>query len=891
MCDHKSRTAWWVSAALTLAGLAWTGSSLGQTREAMVWVTDGGLEELGRALAEQGLAVEQRLAGAVGLRLGAAEIAALRASGLRVDELPDPTRLRLASGEQVDLAARPFDARSLPDGDELWPLVVAMAGVLTPERLEALGKTGARLVSPLPPSAYLVRASRAAAAGLARLPFVAAVAPVEPRWKVSPAFAGQTGGVLPVRLLLYPGAEAELVLDFVRRHGKVLGEGSTIAGWMIGADLSVDLLDELGAFPDLATIEPASPGQLFNNSIRVVMQTERQHLLGNQDFYNPIYGLGVFGASQTVAISDSGLDSGHEQFAAGGAKVLGVVAVPGTLGAPCAPDGLDPFSHGTPVANTLAGDSAFSGTQFGTVGGRDGIAVGAKLYVQDITRDPGGGLDPVPCDYVSLPTSVLAPAYGQGARVHNLSWGHMSLPGFTQGIYNSVTLELDQWAYDHPDSVLVFAAGNTGGVWVWDYALKYWYIQPIAATLSDEAHAKNVIAVGGSRDADNRHVMYGFSSRGPTTGEVVKVGSVPSTLCHEQGRLKPDLLAPGSTTIESAETSGGDPYCHGLNPTCPYGYFGTSHAAPAISASAALIRDYFAQGKYPNDANDPPLENPANPSAALVKAMLVNAAVFLKDETAYAASKLASPSCGDTTYPNYDQGFGRPALDNVLEPAGPRRVRLYDQATIKVGPAGLWTRQPAIKDKWNWACSVLRVTLAWTDPPKSLLGGKMLVNDLDLEVVYNGVTYRGNHGLTGDSGTATPIWDQLNNVEDVFIPLGAQQLAQVQPTIRVYGNAGNSGEQRFALVYSFGPCLDNTPSNVTPVGGCYRGPGDTVPGAHPPPVDGGTCQSQDYSYGECTACGQAPYPPFAPAPWIILPPCQQQPGELSPRAACRPVGF
>src|SRR6185503_13292976 len=66
----------------------------------------------------------------------------------------------------------------------------------------------------------------------------------------------------------------------------------------------------------------------------------------------------------------------------------------------------------------------------------------------------------------------------------------------------------------------------------------------------------------------------------------------------------------------------------------------------------------------------------------------------------------------------------------------------------------------------------LRVTLAWTDAPGSLLG-PATVNDLDLEIAVGGVTvYRGNN-FVGAYSIAGGESDRFNNVESIYIPAGA----------------------------------------------------------------------------------------------------------------------
>ena len=133
---------------------------------------------------------------------------------------------------------------------------------------------------------------------------------------------------------------------------------------------------------------------------------------------------------------------------------------------------------------------------------------------------------------------------------------------------------------------------------------------------------------------------------------------------------------------------------------------------------------------------------------------------------------------------------------------------------------------------------MLRATLVWTDEPGTLGVNPVLVNDLDLEVTYGGQTWRGNHGLTGGAP------DRFNNVEDVYVPLGAQPHAwmvgaSLQVQVKVSGyRVMSANEQPFAVVVTYGPCMDTTPCKLNLGGGCYQGPGDVVPGSKAPPASG-----------------------------------------------------
>ena len=70
----------------------------------------------------------------------------------------------------------------------------------------------------------------------------------------------------------------------------------------------------------------------------------------------------------------------------------------------------------------------------------------------------------------------------------------------------------------------------------------------------------------------------------------------------------------------------------------------------------------------------------------------------------------------------------------------------------------------------------MRVGLVWSDYPGEPGAGRVLVNDLDLEVIApDGTHYYGNTGVYsgGDSCLRSGQWDQCNNAEVVFLPNAA----------------------------------------------------------------------------------------------------------------------
>ena len=687
---------------------------------------------------------------------------------------PLPGRLLLRGGA---VAATPSAPASRVQGNGRVPVLVALAGPPEASWLRELVAGGAQVVGPVPPQGLLVRVEAPRVESLLALPFVAGVAPYEARWRLSPRVRAASG----------PGA-AEVVLFEGEDRSRVLAAAGALGGdprhlvlggrRIVRATLDAEALRQIASLPEVEWVDLVGEAQLYNDRMRVVMQTEHASLLPMPPaFYNPVYNIGVLGAGQVIAVTDTGVLPTHEVFEEPG-KIVAYY-VPGDS---CGTLGDLLYGHGTAVACTAAGDARGEvSLGFGTPNKYDGLAVGAQLVIQDIGNEPGA-------DPVCLPTDVVADVFQQpyddyGVRIHNVSWGHNA----GNGTYSCLTKEIDQFLYDHPESVVAFAVSNAGSA---------------PQTISDEAHSKNGIGVGACRSGHETQTMYTFSGRGPTS----------------DGRIKPDVLAPGSP-VTTADVPSDTAYFSG--------YFGTTFAAPAICGAAALIRDYFAQGFYPSG---PDFEDPLGPSSALIKAMLVNAAIPLGGQGAHQSGSF---------YPNYDQGYGRPALDNVLEEAGYRSLRVFDGASMQVAQGELWTRNVTLGSTGSGRCRTLRATLVWTDPPPELCSGQALVNDLDLEVRVHGQTYVGNAGLTGGQA------DSSNNVEDVSLPLTDPT---VNVEVRVLGTSVMVPPQRFALVVTHGVCLDRVPPECTG-GGCYAGPTDTVPGA-PPTYDPYACPGQDFGTDE-----------------------------------------
>jgi hypothetical protein len=274
---------------------------------------------------------------------------------------------------------------------------------------------------------------------------------------------------------------------------------------------------------------------------------------------------GYYGEGVTVAIGDTGLDTGNISTVHTDLRpnAVGITAM-------CVgnPSGADMCGHGTHVSGTIAGR--------GTVDpAARGVAPKASIFMQSISR---GG-----CNLCSL--SDLQRLYSQaadaGATVHSDSWGGSSS-------YDFQCERTDNYVYEHKDFTIVFAAGNNG---------------PDPGTIESPAISKNVISAGASgtpkssafsTDGPDMLAFSGkyFSSRGPT----------------KDGRIKPDVMAPGEHVYSTYSSLGVAP----LGRDSYASLSGTSMATPAVAGSVAVMKEYLAKNR----------SHPSS-SSSLIKALLV----------------------------------------------------------------------------------------------------------------------------------------------------------------------------------------------------------------------------------------------------------------------------
>ena len=681
-------------------------------------------------------------------------------SGAIDTSVEDPSLLTLASSQSSGSRYR----------------LVQFAGPIKDVWFEELRASGFEPVAYIPSNGYLVRSTdpdrsteRLLATSSASGGYLQWTGPFTVDQKIDPSLNGLEGDVT-VALQIFRGDRSSRDVSAAKRLAtSVVTDAYNVLGFTnMRVRIDGARLRQLAALEDVVNIEPWSAPELHDErSVQIVAgevtPDYKQSRGPGYLAWLQAHGLGsVF--DFVIDAADSGLDRGstlasnlHPDFldAAGQSRVVYARDYTSEL------DAGDAAGHGTLNLSVAAGSRSVTesrdelGYSFGL-----GVAPGARLGSSKIFR--ADGLFDLPGSF----SSMVAEAYRDGARIVSNSWGSST------GTYTIDSQEYDLRTRDASPAIagnqeitICFSAGNSG-----------------PGRVGSPSSAKNVISVAAgenwrptgrdgclvqNEDADNAMDIAFFSSGGPL----------------RDGRMKPDITAPG-THIQGAASQhpdyDGSGVCGPESSTelyFPLGQklytwsSGTSHSAPQIAGAAALVRQSL-------------LNQSETPTSALIKALLLNS-------TTYMTGSLAIGNL-----PQGRQGWGLVDLGRTFDNAS--RI-LVNQSRVLSDSGDEFVLTGEVKDTTR----PFRVTLAWTDAP-GFSGAAPWINDLDLEVVINGQTYRGNNFLN-DVSQPGGAADTKNNVEGVWLPAGTAGpfLVRVRGSAiagdAVPGNADLT-DQDFALV-------------------------------------------------------------------------------------------
>lgn len=449
--------------------------------------------------------------------------------------------------------------------------------------------------------------------------------------------------------------------------------------------------------------------------------------------------------------------------------------------------------HGTHVAGSVGGRSILD---YGDYARYNGNAADVKIAFFDIgssESQPNGDVKlKLPTNYN---TGMFQLIYKSGARVITNSWGNRA------NTYDKSAEKCDEFMWEHPEALLIFAAGNDG------------CLNDCANSVSSPGTAKNVLTVGATLNSHQSWQAYsipdvselyspstvaGFSSRGPTS----------------DGRLKPDVLAPGWwVTSARADAGSTSESCH------VSALRGTSMSAPVSAAFAVKVRSYFTQGYYPSGVKTP--GDAFVPAGSLLKAMLVHSAQrmeYIMNNTAAGTKDTTVWKYVEDTitgYPSAIQGHGRVQMDKVLNFVEERsqtagRLSLFVVGDVDVGsPNYRAITNVAQIDKRTLRTTKtnIRVTLVYTDKAGAPQASNVMINQLGVDVFNTRtgqtfVPYAQNNGVVSNVQMIDISSESVNDGDEIILSVRASTLV--------------ASPQPYALVVTGESNIEYLPDNAVP---------------------------------------------------------------------------
>ncbi|MBI4670412.1 MAG: S8 family serine peptidase [Chloroflexi bacterium] len=684
--------------------------------------------------------------------------------------------------------------------------LVQFNGPVRAQWKQALTDAGAEIVAYVPDFAFKVRMSASQARTASSLQNVAWVGAFLPAYKSSPTL--QRGALAAYTVRVERGADVQATIAAISAAGAQV------------VNFEEDILRVAATAAQVDAIARVSAVAWIENY--VLPEKHNEYGGGVILGANIANANGYDGSTQIAAVADTGLGDGTKAGAHPDIPASRIVKInnwPGKTDicfTKIFNDGpIDADSgHGTHTSGSVLSNGGASGEGKGVAPAAQLVFQATENYAQvnALCLPPG---TPTQGYYLTgLPDklqNLFAQAYKQGARIHSNSWG-----AAVSGDYNANSAEVDDYAWKKKDLTITFSSGNSG-----TDANKNGIVD--FGSVGAPATAKNVITVGASENDRQGHwecdtsltyqshdlyqtgetcssmggqnLLGTYGQRYPdsfpvnplkndvTAGNQEQMAAWSSRGPVDDGRIKPDLVAPGTWLLSASQNLYQEGYGDPKNPRLKeyawdgwgmprnefYKYMGgTSMSNPLVAGAATVVRDYYQKA------------HGINATSALVKATLINSAVDMLDEN--------NDGVNDDKYPipNNHEGWGRV---NVADATDGTRQFVEEKPGVET------------KKKRNYQYTLpggqpFKVTLVWTDYPSTEAAARNLVNDLDLLVVSpSGAKYKGNvfaHGWGKTGGK----FDAINNVENVYV----QSAEAGTWTVRVRGANVPYGPQPFALV-------------------------------------------------------------------------------------------
>ncbi len=625
--------------------------------------------------------------------------------------------------------------------------IVQFVGPVLQEWKDQIAAEGAEILDYIPDYAFKVRMNPAEAVRVEALGSVAWVGLFQPAYKLSPDLLRDGVHVYSVRL--ERGANFGLAVAAIQTSGAelLLRSGDRL---MVAADSAQ--LDAIAHVLDVAWVE----NFVFKEKFSADASGNFNEYAGSIIGADIAHANGYDGSGQILAISDTGLGTGsgtpHPDIPSGRITAIydwATVDSPGCYDA--FPDGAQDVDsgHGTHTSLSAISDGDGSGRGKGTAPGANLVFQAIEDYIETevfcASSPDGYYLTGLPADLHDL----FQQAYDDGARIHSNSWG-----SDVNGDYTQDSADTDDFIWNNPLMTITFSAGNSGtdgnsnGIVDND-------------SIGSPATAKNLLTIGASENdrgddypcdtglaytacaaQSGLNVIATYFQSWPTdfptnplrndpiAGNAEQMAAFSSRGNTDDGRIKPDVVAPGTWILSGYSDKYQQEYDGSPNPqpnpdtwqydgwgfplTDEYKYMGgTSMSNPLAAGAAAVVRDFY-DTDYAHDA-----------SAALVKATLINSAHDLLDEN--------NDGVNDNDYPipNVHEGWGRIDLANATDDSH----LFYD-----VSP-GLNTSDSTVYEFYvSSSGTPFKVTLVWTDYPSTAGAGTNLVNNLNLVVTSPSAT-------------------------------------------------------------------------------------------------------------------------------------------------------